>query len=218
MENKKKNCSFKEHKDIEAKSYCFKCQIYLCNKCINYHKGFFNDHPMNNIDKITGETFTGLCQEENHNIKLEYYCKNHNKLCCCFCTSKIEGKGNGQHNNCDICFIEDIKEEKKNNLKDNIKTLEELYNKLDESIKNLKIIFDKINQNKEKLKLEIQKVFTKIRTELNNREDKLLLEVDKYFDNNCFNEDIIKRSEKLPMKIKTSLEKGKLMENDWNKK
>ena len=151
MENKKKNCSYKEHENIEAISYCFKCQIYLCNKCINYHKGLFIDHPMNNIDKITEETFTGFCQEENHNNNnLEYYCKNHNKLCCGLCLCKIKANGNGQHHDCDVCLIKDIKEEKKNKLKDNIKSLEEFYNKLEESIKNLKIIFDKITEKKKK--------------------------------------------------------------------
>ena len=215
MENKKKNCSFKEHKDIEAKSYCFKCQIYLCNKCINYHKGFFNDHPINNIDKITDETFTGLCQEENHNIKLEYYCKNHNKLCCSLCLCKIKENGNGQHNDCDTCNIKDIKEEKKNKLKENIKSLEELSNKLDESIKNIKLIFEKINEDKEKLKIDIQKIFTKLRTELNDREEMLLLQVDNYYDENYLSEEIIKKSDKLPKKIKLSLEKGKLIEKEW---
>ena len=215
MENNKIICSFKDHNGIEAISYCYKCQIYLCNKCLNYHKGLFDNHPVYNIDKMKEENFTGFCKEENHNIKLEYFCKNHNQLCCCFCISKLKGKGNGQHNNCDICFIEDIKEEKSNKLKENIKSLEELSNKLEESIKNLKIIFEKITENKEKIKLEIQKIFTKIRTELNEREDILLLKVDQYFDNNYFNEDIIKQSDKLPIKIKLSLERGKLIEGEW---
>ena len=149
MENSKKNCSFKDHKNIEAISYCYKCQIYLCNKCLNHHLYLFdNNHPVYTIDKIKEEFFTGFCQEENHDIKLEYFCKNHNKLCCDLCALKIKGKGKGQHNNCDICFIEDIKEEKKNKLKDNIKSLEELSNTLEESINNLKNIFEKINENK----------------------------------------------------------------------
>ena len=70
-------------------------------------------------------------------------------------------------------------------------------------------------ENKEKIKLEIQKLFTNIRTELNEREDILLLKVDQYFDNNYFNGDIIKKSDKLPNKIKISLERGKLIEGEW---
>ena len=59
------------------------------------------------------------------------------------------------------------------------------------------------------MKLNIQKVFTKIRNALNDREDELLLEVDKQFEKEYFNENLLKENEKLPNKIKISLEKGK---------
>ena len=93
--------------------------------------------------------------------------------------------------------------------------MEELYNNLEESIKNLKIIFEKINESKEKLKSDIQKIFTKLRCELNDREDMLLLEVDNYYDKNDINKNIFVKSKKLPDKIKISLEKGKSLENEW---
>ena len=109
-------------------------------------------------------------------------------------------------------MIEDIKEEKKKNIKTNIKYLEELSNTLQGSIDNLKIIFENIIQNKEELKLSIQKTFTKIRNELNNREDELLLQVDKQFNENYCDEIILKQCEKLPNKVKISLEKGKSIE------
>ena len=57
---------------------------------------------------------------KKHNIELEYFCKTHNQLCCAACITKIEGGGNGQHTNCDICFIKEIKDEKKSKLKNNI--------------------------------------------------------------------------------------------------
>ena len=101
-----KYCTSKGHENKEALNFCDECKIYICKTCENMHSQLL----------------------PNHNIKLEYYCKNHNKLCCSFCATKIEGKGNGQHNKCDICFIEDIKEDKRNNLKNNIKLLEELSN------------------------------------------------------------------------------------------
>ena len=65
------------------------------------------------------------------------------------------------------------------NLEKNVKNLEELSSKLEPSIKELKNIFKIINERKEKLKKDIQNIFTKIRTELNNREDKLFEEIDK---------------------------------------
>ena len=52
------------------------------------------------------------------------------------------------------------------------------------SIKELNEIIENIDKNKEEIKLEIQKTFTKIRNELNNREDQLLLEVDEKFKKN----------------------------------
>ena len=216
MENKKKKCSFKEHKDIDAIYYCQECKIFMCNKCINHHQGLFENHNINNLDKDDNEIFIDICKEINHPIKLQYFCKNHNKLCCAACISKLEGKGNGQHKDCDICFIENIKEEKKNKLDENIKILEDLTNNLENSIKELKTILEKLNERKEEIKEKIQKTFTKIRNILNEREDELLLEVDNKYKDLFFNDDIIKESEKLPNKIKTSLEKGKIINNEWD--
>ena len=110
-----KKCSFKEHKDKEATDYCYNCKVYLCNKCVDYHKELLKNHQIAELDELSKEIFTGLCKEENHNLKLEHYCKNHNILCCGLCICKIKGNGNGQHNECDICLIKDIKEDKKVN-------------------------------------------------------------------------------------------------------
>ena len=215
MEDNKKKCSFKEHKEIDAIYYCYDCKVYICNKCYNSHQSFLENHSILNLDN-NKEIFIDICKEKNHPNKLEFYCKNHNQLCCVACFSKIETRGYGQHKNCDICDIKDIKEEKKNKLKENIKYIEDLSKNLDNSIHELKLLFDKIDEQKDKLKSEIQNIFTKIRTALNEREDELLLEVNKKFDEKFGNEDIIKEGEKLPNKIKLSLEKGKLIDNEWN--
>ena len=215
MEEQKKKCCVKEHKDIDAAYYCQECKIYICNKCFYYHQAFFQNHQINNIDNNI-EIFIDKCKEKNHPNKLEFYCKNHNQLCCVLCISKIKAKDYGQHKDCEVCLIEDIREEKKNKLKDNIKYLEDLSKDLNYTIKELKLLFKKNEEKKEEIKLKIQKIFTQIRTALNEREDELLSEVDKKFVNLFGEEDIIKESEKLPNKIKTSLEKGKLLDNDWN--
>ena len=64
--------------------------------------------------------------------------------------------------------------------------------------------------------MEIQKIFTQIRNALNEREDELLKEVDNQYDNRFFDENIIKESEKLPNKIKLSLEAGKKLNKELN--
>ena len=217
MENQDKKCSLKEHKEIKAICFCYECNIYMCNKCENLHSKLFENHHSFKIDANIKDIFTGFCKEEKHNDKLEYFCKDHNKLCCGLCLCKIKGKGKGQHKDCDVCYIEDIKELKKDKLKENIEILSDLSSKFEESINQIKIIINKINENREELKLKIQKIFTKIRNTLNEREDELLLQVDKKFEDIYFKEDIIKESENFPNIVKKSLDKGKsLIDNEWN--
>ena len=190
----------------------------MCKKCEKYHLDYLPNHKPLSLDEDIAKAFTGFCKTENHHqIELDFYCKNHNELCCAKCITKIRRKGNGQHTDCEVYNIEDIINEKKNNLKSNIKILEDLSNSLKSSIAELKTIVEKISKSKEDIKLDIQKIFTKIRNAVNNREDELLLEVDKQFEKYYFNENIIKESEKLPNKINTSLEKGKLIDKEWDK-
>ena len=181
MENQKNKCSSKKHSEIDAINYCQECKIFLCNKCQNYHSELFETHHLYNIDKNINEIFTGNCKEKDHKSEIRYFCKNHNQLCCGDCIIKIKNEGFGQHKDCDVCLIKEIKEVKKSKLKENIKCLENLSNKLEQSINDLKILFNKINQDKENLKLKIQKIFTNIRNVLNEREDEILLEVDNQF-------------------------------------
>jgi len=115
-----------------------------------------------------------------------------------------------------MCYIEEIKEEKKNKLKENIKCLEELRNKFNENMNELKEICEKVEKDKDELKLKIQNIFTKIRNSLNEREDKLIEEIDNIYKAKYFDEDIIKNWEKLPKQIKLSLEKGKLIVKEWD--
>ena len=216
MENIKKKCNFKEHKEIDAIMHCQECQINMCNKCSIYHKGLIENHHLINIDENILNEFTGFCTEKNHPNKLNYFCKNHNKLCCANCIAKISDKGDGQHKDCNVCTIELIAEEKKNKLKEKINELEQLANGFEKSIEEIKKLFLKINEDKEELQLKIQKIFTKIRNKLNEREDELLKDIDEQFNKIYCDEKIIKESEKLPNKIKISLEKGKKIDNEWN--
>ena len=73
-----------------------------------------------------------------------------------------------------------------------------------------------MNEKKEDLKLNVQKVFTKIRSEINNREDELLSEIDQMYDKLYIKEELVKENEKLPNKIKIYLEKGKIINEDWD--
>ena len=213
---KKQKCSCKTHKETDAIAYCEQCKIFMCNKCLNYHNELFENHQKYNIDIKNNELFIDICKEVGHEKKLEFFCKDHNELCCAVCIVKLKDKGYGQHKDCEVCSIENIKEEKKNKLKQNLEFLQNLSNNLESTINELKTIFEKINKSKEELKVYVQKIFTKLRTDLNSREDELLLEIDKKFNEKFCKEDIMEESIKLPNKIKKSLEKGKFSDNDWN--
>ena len=216
MSNEKKKCSFNEHKEIDAIKFCQNCKIYLCKKCDIIHSGWFKNHIMFNMDGDLNDVFTGLCKEKNHLNELDYFCKTDNKLCCAKCITKLKDKENGQHLDCDVCFIKDIENEKKIKLGENMKYLESSSSSLEQSIDDLKKISEKINENKEELKTKIQKIFTNIRNILNEREDELMLEVDKKFNELFFNDKYIKKGEKLPKLIKKALETGKKINCQWD--
>ena len=168
------------------------------------------------MDKNIEGIFTGKCTELNHKMELEYFCRTHNKLCCAACLSKIKDKENGKHHDCNVCLIEEIKEEKMNKVNDNIKYLEDISNKIENSINELKKLFQQINESKEDIKTKISNTFTKLRNAINGREDEIILEVDNIFDKKFMNENIIKQSEKLPNQIKISLENGKALDKQWD--
>ena len=215
MDMQKKKCSTKKHLEIDAIVYCNECKKYFCNKCQNQHSEMFDEHKTIKLNNLN-DTFIDICKENNHKNKLEFYCKVHNTLCCGLCISKIKEEGYGQHSDCEVYHIKYIKDEKKKKLKENIFNLEEINNQIENSINELNKIFEVINKNKEDLKLKIQTIFTKLRNVLNEKEDKLLSDVDKEFNKIEFKEDLIKETEKLPKKIKKSIDKGKLIEKEWN--
>ena len=217
MENSNKiKCSSKKHSNADAVYYCPQCKIYICRKCENFHSDLFISHNIYNLDNDSENIFTEFCKEDNHSEKLLYFCKTHNQLCCAKCICKIKGEGNGQHSECEINLLKDIKDIKKNKLNENIKYLEEISKDIHSIINELKKLFDKINENKENIKKQIQKIFTRIKNELNDREDYLLDNIDEIYNNIYFDENKIRYNEKFPDKIKLSLDKGKKIDEIWN--
>ena len=112
-------CSSIDHNNIDAILFCQICKVYLCNKCQDFHSKLFQNHITQKLSKENKDIFTGLCPEKDHTNILEYYCKNHNQLCCVACISKIEDEKNGKHKYCDIYKLKDIKPEKEKKFKNN---------------------------------------------------------------------------------------------------
>ena len=160
--------------------------------------------------------FSDYCKEPNHSaMKLQYFCKTHNQLCCLFCIKKSNLEGDGKHENCIISNTIFIEKEKHEKLIENINYLENIEKNILESIKGIKDIFMKLEESKENAKIEVQKIFTEIRNTLNEREDILLLEIDQLYKKEYFDEDIINKGEKLPQKVKESLDMAKSINQEW---
>ena len=215
METPREKCSTKKHSEIDAIIYCQECEKYFCNKCKNNHSEMFEEHKIISLNS-SSDIFIDTCKEKNHGYKLEFYCKTHNTLCCASCIARIKEGGFGQHSNCDVCQIKSITNEKRNKLKENINILEKLSYQIENLINELKKKIEEINKDKEELKKKIQKIFTNLRNLLNEREDEILFDIDVEYEDKYFKEDIIKESEKLPNKIKNSIDKGIMIEKEWN--
>ena len=110
-----KKCSSKEHLQINASFFCIECQNYMCNKCEKIHSNLCTNHHLNNLIKIKYEIYTGICTKDRHYNELNYFCRTHNEIVCASYIAKIKGKGFGQHADCEVCFLKDIKEVKKIN-------------------------------------------------------------------------------------------------------
>ena len=164
MEIQKKFCS--KHNETIANNYCRRCEIFMCKKCENLHSQLLTNHQIFTLDKNINEIFTGFCNVEKHQMELEFFCRKHNQLCCAACIAKIQKNSIGEHKDCDVCLIEEIKDEKLHKLKESIKYLETLSKNGDDSINKIKELFAKINKNKEELMIKIQKIFTNIRNEI----------------------------------------------------
>ena len=217
MNADKQKCSSIDHIKTDAIIYCNICKVYLCNKCENFHSKIFQNHPIQDLKKEKINFFSDICPEKNHFNKLKYFCKNHNKLCCASCITKIKDEENGQHKDCEVCLLNEIKTEKDKKFNENYIKLEEIANNLEQTTNQLKLLSEQINKEKEEIILEIQKYFTKLRSALNEREDKLIEEVELKFKNAFFDDNIVNECDKLPNNIKKCLDNGKEIKDKWNK-
>ena len=60
----KNKCSLDEHKEIDSKSICIKCNIYMCNKCESLHSKLFPNHKTFNSEKNINEIFYRVMQRK----------------------------------------------------------------------------------------------------------------------------------------------------------
>ena len=110
MENKIQKCNSIRCYEIVVVAFCQECRIYMCQKCSILHSNNFKGHHVFNLKKNI-DIFTGIKKDQQ--VDLIYFCKEHNELCCACCISKIKTNDFGQHNNCKVCTVQEIINEKK---------------------------------------------------------------------------------------------------------
>ena len=76
MNIQNKKCSFSKHSEKDAKIVCVNCNMNLCKECEIFHSNFCKHHLTYDIEKENKEILNIFCQEPNHKIKFEYFCKN----------------------------------------------------------------------------------------------------------------------------------------------
>ena len=216
MEKSIKKCYTKSHANKKAVKFCFNCNKYLCEICSASHFKCDRKHELYSLDTDHNLSFTGTCTEANHPNKLDYFCNTHNNLCCAACLCKIKEKGDGQHNECNACYIGEIKEEKKKKLNENVNILKDLSQNIKKRIKEIKKIYEKTKPKKEEIKQNIINIFDNLKNILENRKKELLKELDNLYEKNIFSEEFIRTYKKLPSKIDYNLKKGKNLIEKWD--
>jgi hypothetical protein len=206
MEYNKYKCSTNEHLEINAFIFCKDCKHYFCDECQNFHSKIFSNHDIIFLNEEEDDIFTGICYENDHLNKLEYFCKTHNKLCCAKCITKIKDENNGQHKDCDISSLKETKIEKEKKFKENYDNNDGIEKSLDDISNQIKIFQERNIKDKKDLITEIKKEFEILKNALNEREDHLLSDADELFKKSSFEEEIIEENEKLPLKIRKSFD------------
>ena len=215
MEKSIKKCQSKSHAPKKAVKYCLNCNKYLCEICAASHNKSDRKHELFSIEKEMKLNIAGTCTEPNHPNKLNYYCLTHNNLCCAACLCKIKEIGDGQHTECNACFIGKIKDKKKKKLYDNLNFLEDFSQNIKKVLKAIKKIYEKTKPKKEELKLNISNTFDNLKNMLDNRKKELLNELENLYEKFSFSDEFIKKSKKLPSKLEYYLKKGINLLDKW---
>ena len=65
---KHKKCSTKKHIDINAISFCLECNIFMCNKCANYHNVIFEQHHKYNSNENLNDILLEFAKKKTTKI------------------------------------------------------------------------------------------------------------------------------------------------------
>ncbi|XP_052245443.1 RING finger domain and kelch repeat-containing protein DDB_G0271372-like isoform X2 [Dreissena polymorpha] len=164
-------------RNTEAEFYCEDCSKFYCSKCVDYHNSFYTKHALlgkKNISQWPESNVSQLEQCQKHKKeKLTGFCEDHSELICHAChvhnhqkcshVVLIADKVKDLHQKGDFKQLSETFDtqyqqliHKKNDLEENMKSIEKSYKKILEEINALrKTINDALDQLEKYTKKEL---------------------------------------------------------------
>ena len=114
------------HKE-RATSYCKQCALFLCQTCVDHHKGWgpFSQHELSGVEEVAASAAELIPLKEPptmnchaHTKPLEIYCETCNQLICQHCTIKI-------HRDHDYDLVTDIFPKHKQQLEEELQQVKQ---------------------------------------------------------------------------------------------
>ncbi|XP_052802974.1 uncharacterized protein LOC128233367 [Mya arenaria] len=170
----------------DSRGYCFDCNEYLCNECIQFHRKFqaTRGHPIATEESMPktrlasdGEKLSILLCDDHRMKQCEFYCKCHDVVFCGLCKAM-------KHNECSIETINDICSEEDTIRKQFTEHCDQLKKQTEVLKMNKLSISDKIDQAKQSIKeckesvqekkTKVLELFSCLETVIQESEEELL--------------------------------------------
>lgn len=113
----------KKHNEVKASTFCFQCQKWICEKCLEVHNDFMGDHETTTLPLL--QTKCLFHKDEN----ITYFCKDCNEHICNLCKDK--------HKKQEIYHLEnDFSDEKLNKYSEDLEAVKDILLNYNTNIKN----------------------------------------------------------------------------------
>ncbi|XP_052269860.1 E3 ubiquitin/ISG15 ligase TRIM25-like isoform X2 [Dreissena polymorpha] len=171
-------------RNTEAEFYCEECSEFYCSKCMEYHNYFYKKHAILSKENMslwpkTDVVEQGKCKEHRKE-KLTIFCEDHSELICHVChihhqkcshlvlisdkMKQLNQKGDFKQLSATIYAQHQQLIHEKDDLEENIKSLEKSYTTILEEIKTLrKTINDSLDQLEKNTKKELDTLLVTMR-------------------------------------------------------
>ncbi|KAH3689955.1 hypothetical protein DPMN_191339 [Dreissena polymorpha] len=202
-------------RNTEAGFYCEECSKFYCSKCVEYHNYLYKKHAILNKENISLWPKTDVVEQdkckEHQKEKLTIFCEDHSELICHVChvhnhqkcshlvlisdkVKQLHQKGYFTQLSATIDTQHQQLIRKKDDLEENIKSLEKSYKTILEEINALrKTINDSLDQLEKYTKKELDTFLVTMRTSIQTDIENCTQSIKNI---TCLHEDLMKTKDK----------------------